>query len=142
LVAVLPALCEEVLFRGAVFNAMRMKHSLQTSALIAAALFSITHLDPYRLFSVFFIGWYLALAYEYTQTLLAPILIHFLNNGFALVTLNLIADITELETPSLSTSLLIALLSFPFFYFSLEGLRKQWQNSVEKKEEIIQPAEQ
>jgi membrane protease YdiL (CAAX protease family) len=79
-VAVLPALCEEPLFRGLLLSAILPRLAAGWACLMVGLLFAVFHLDPYRLASTAFLGAFLALLVVRTGSLLASILAHLLNN--------------------------------------------------------------
>ena len=79
-VAVLPALCEEPLFRGLILSALLPRLSTGWACLLVGLLFAAFHLDPYRLASTAFLGAFLALLVARTGSLLAGVFAHLLNN--------------------------------------------------------------
>lgn len=88
LVALIPAVCEELLFRGFLLGCFKKEDSVKfplTALLIPAILFSVIHLDPYKLLPLLIMG----LAYGYiaimTGSVLLPMIFHFINNAMALV---------------------------------------------------------
>jgi len=93
-VAVLPALGEEPLFRGLLLSALRRRMHPVGASLTVGLLFALFHIDPYRLASTAFLGFFLALVVIQTGSLFAAILAHLLNNlGAELVVIfNLIPD--------------------------------------------------
>jgi sodium transport system permease protein len=79
-VAVLPALCEEPLFRGLILGSLLRRMPESWACLLVGLMFGVFHLDPYRLASTAFLGFFLALLVARTGSLLASILAHLLNN--------------------------------------------------------------
>lgn len=81
--AIVPAFCEELLFRGLIYNGLKKWNS--TGALfVSAALFMLMHGSPDQTVHQFFLGLVLALVFSCTGSLWAPMLLHFLNNFIAL----------------------------------------------------------
>jgi membrane protease YdiL (CAAX protease family) len=76
-------LCEEVLFRGFLFQGLRVRWRFWPAAVISAGLFALVHGSVLRLPAVFVVGLLLAWLFERKKTLAAPIAAH--------MTLNLIA---------------------------------------------------
>lgn len=73
---------EEILFRGALYRALRSRLRITLSVLISAAIFGLIH--PYSsagLVSVASTGIVLALLREWRGSLIAPITAHFLHNA-------------------------------------------------------------
>jgi membrane protease YdiL (CAAX protease family) len=85
IIAVLPAVCEEFLFRG-VFQRLfiewtRNKHA---GIIIAAVLFSFFHLQFLGFIPRFLLGVYFGYLMLWSNTLWLPIAAHFMNNAFAI----------------------------------------------------------
>jgi len=84
--ALSPAVLEEFFFRGIVLQSLlnsRMGTSL--SIVIQALLFSVVHLSPYEFLGIFLSGILLGYLRTETQSLLLPMLFHFLFNGITLI---------------------------------------------------------
>jgi membrane protease YdiL (CAAX protease family) len=78
-----PALGEEVFCRGFLGRGLVAHHGAVVGVLLASLLFGIMHIDPVQSAGAFTLGLGLHFAYLTTRSLLAPILIHMLNNAFA-----------------------------------------------------------
>lgn len=84
----LPALCEEVLFRGGFQNFLtRATRMPWLSIFIVSILFSLAHFSFYGFLSRFFLGVVLGLLYQYSGRIWLTILAHFLNNAIVLTSL-------------------------------------------------------
>lgn len=82
IIAVLPAICEEVCFRGAlqpVFIRITGKPIL--GIIVTAAFFSALHLQFQGFLPRFYLGVMLGLLFLYSGSILPSILAHFINNG-------------------------------------------------------------
>lgn len=80
-IAVLPAVCEEVLHRGFIqytFNKVKNKWIIILSIGI---IFGLFHLDPYRFLPTTILGIVLAYIMVETKNILLPMLFHFVNNA-------------------------------------------------------------
>lgn len=73
-------LCEEFIFRGLIFGGLRRTLTPLLSALVSAAIFAVVH-PPLSMLPVFVLGLCTAWAYQRSQTLLAPMLVHALYNA-------------------------------------------------------------
>lgn len=73
-------LCEEFIFRGLIFGGLRRTLAVLPSALVSAAIFAVVH-PPLSMLPVFVLGLCTAWAYQRSQTLLAPMLVHALYNA-------------------------------------------------------------
>lgn len=98
LIALLPAICEETLFRGFILTGLRRDAGTWSAVLVSALLFGVTHLDPARLGAVTALGALLALLALRARSLVPPILCHFTHNGLALV---IVARLQELHEAGL-----------------------------------------
>ncbi len=86
MVALLPALGEEMVFRGVLQPLfIRLVKNVHLGIFIAALLFGMMHLQFYGLIPRVLLGMFLGYFYFYTSSLWVPILMHFLNNGTAVV---------------------------------------------------------
>lgn len=84
---------EELVFRGVFYRALRPRLSCLSSALISAFLFGFVHVffslltgnfnDLIYLLSYGLIGFYLAVAYEKSETIFGSMIFHFINNAIA-----------------------------------------------------------
>lgn len=83
--AFLPALCEEALFRGVFQNFLSRATSKPWLAIIVVSLiFSVVHLSGFGFLSRLFLGIVLGAIYFYTGRLWLAVLAHFINNAIAL----------------------------------------------------------
>lgn len=85
LVAVVPAISEEVMFRGFIQRSFELKIKPFIAALVTAVFFSLYHFNPYGLIPLAVLGFYFGFAAYTSKTLLIPILLHFLNNFTAVM---------------------------------------------------------
>ena len=81
-ICVLPAICEEVLFRGLIFTGLK-KISTTVGVFGSAFIFMIMHGSPDQTVHQFILGVILACAFLITNNLWVSILIHFFNNFIA-----------------------------------------------------------
>lgn len=79
--ALLPAMAEELFFRGVLQRLLESSGIGSYSAIVIAALsFSFMHLEFDNFLAIWTMGIVLGLLYKYTQNLWIPILAHFTNN--------------------------------------------------------------
>jgi membrane protease YdiL (CAAX protease family) len=87
-IAIIPAIGEEFVFRGILQNLFfRSTKNIHISILISAFIFSAIHLQIYGFVPRVLLGVLFGYIYWWTQNLTFPIIAHFFNNSFALVTL-------------------------------------------------------
>lgn len=85
-VAILPALGEEALFRGVLQRKfIAWTGSIHVGIWLAAALFSAIHLQFYGFVPRMLLGALFGYLYVWTGNLWIPMIAHFFNNGFAVV---------------------------------------------------------
>lgn len=88
ILAFIPALAEEMLFRGGLQNFLtRATRKPWLSILIISVLFSIVHASFYGFFPRLFLGLTLGFIFHYTQSLWLCVTAHFLNNALAITQL-------------------------------------------------------
>ncbi len=85
IIAVLPAVSEEVLFRGVLQNEIeRFTQKSVLSIIIAALIFSALHYQFYTFLPRFVLGLMMGLVYYWSRNLWVPIVLHFFNNGITI----------------------------------------------------------
>ena len=83
-IALLPGICEEVLFRGFLIRFYE-GYGKKAAVIISALLFAAFHLDPFRLLPTFLLGLLLGYLTLRSGSIVNSMLSHFINNAFALV---------------------------------------------------------
>lgn len=84
MIAILPALGEEFLFRGVILKLFReWTKNPHLAVLISAFLFSALHLQFYGFLPRFVLGIVLGYLFIWTRSIWIPVIIHFVNNGIA-----------------------------------------------------------
>src|SRR5688572_452558 len=88
IMAFLPALCEETLFRGGLQNFLtRATNHPWLSIAVVSILFSLAHFSFYGFLSRFFLGMVLGALFYYSGKLWLSIVAHFINNALAITML-------------------------------------------------------
>ena len=88
IMAFLPALCEETLFRGGLQNFLTRGTQLPwLSIIVVSFLFSLAHFSFYGFLSRFFLGMILGALFHYSGRLWLSIIAHFINNALAITVL-------------------------------------------------------
>lgn len=90
LVAVLPAITEEITIRGVVLSGYEDKN-IYLSCIVTGLFFGIMHLDPQQFLYASVLGIVLALVVRITNSIFAASLIHFLINGTSVTLQKLIS---------------------------------------------------
>ena len=84
--AFLPAMCEEMLFRGWLQRILVARVNYHVAIWVVAFVFSAIHFQFYGFVPRMLIGAALGYLYCYTGSLWAPIIAHFTNNAMAVIT--------------------------------------------------------
>lgn len=79
-VAVTPAICEEVLFRGLVQSNFQSSISKKKALIWTGIIFGAYHLDPFTFVALCVLGVYLSYLVSVTESIFVPIAAHFTNN--------------------------------------------------------------
>ena len=80
--AALPAVCEEVFFRGVVLtNIAKRTGNIHLAVWLSAIFFSAVHIQIFGFLPIIISGVILGYSFVLTKSLWVPIIIHFLNNG-------------------------------------------------------------
>lgn len=86
IVALIPAIGEELLFRGVLLRLLKeMTKSIHLAVIISALLFSAIHLQFYGFLPRFLLGLILGYSFVFTRNLWVPIFLHFVNNASSVI---------------------------------------------------------
>ncbi|HEX9252090.1 MAG TPA: type II CAAX endopeptidase family protein, partial [Ignavibacteriaceae bacterium] len=91
-VAIVPALSEETMFRGFIQRSFELRYKKYYGAIITAIFFSLYHFNPYGFLPLFVLGAFFGFAAYKSKTLLIPMFLHFLNNFSAVTLYHIIGD--------------------------------------------------
>jgi uncharacterized protein len=129
---IIPAIGEELLFRGLVQNLChKLTHNMHLAIGISAFVFSAIHLQFYGFLPRFLLGALFGYTYWWTKDLLFPMVAHFFNNTFVLLMSFLhqqeiiTQDISTLPTPPKPV-----LIFFTALVFTLANLLRQQGKGV------------
>lgn len=123
IVGIAPAICEEALFRGYFYGALKNKVKPWLLLVITALVFGIYHLNLYQGTYAFLLGLVLAFAVYKTGSIFSSMLIHFICNSIA-VMLSVFPDqvgklLPFLVEESVSTPTIIILLLVGLFFMGI-----------------------
>lgn len=96
IVAVCPAVCEEMLFRGYLLHRLRPL-PVWGRALVCGVLFGAFHLDPLRFLPTAILGVALSWAVLQNRSLLPGMLMHFFNNGLSVLSTLALGEVAYTE---------------------------------------------
>lgn len=83
IIAMMPAFCEEMLFRGVIMNSLLNKGKW-TAILLSALFFTLMHASPLQTVYQFALGVIMAIVAFKSRSVVTTMLIHFLNNFLAI----------------------------------------------------------
>ncbi len=87
LMALLPAICEELMFRGYMFTAFKEKMRLPKAIVIVSLLFAISHMSLIKILPTGLLGIVLAYIVYKSGAIIVSALIHFSNNAIAVASM-------------------------------------------------------
>ena len=132
-IAIVPAIGEELIFRGVVQKLfVKWSKNIHLGIWLAAILFSVMHMQFYGFIPRMLMGALLGYIFVYSGSIFLPMLAHFFNNGFVVTLHYLIGDaekVEEVENVAMGTehewlSLLITTVLFVLFFFPFWKRRK------------------
>lgn len=132
IIAIVPAIGEELTFRGVLQNILvRHTKNAHIAIIAAAALFSAIHMQFYGFLPRMLLGIIMGYFYYYTKNIWVPILMHFVNNATVTVLEYLhtkgISDIDPESFGRMTSPLAIA-LSAAAIVISIVIIAKPWRN--------------
>ncbi|MEI8279460.1 MAG: CPBP family intramembrane glutamic endopeptidase [Bacteroidota bacterium] len=128
--AIMPALGEEMLFRGVLMRfSFKRNKRITFPILMTAFMFALLHYSAYGFVSIFLAGVFLGYVYYLTGSLWCSVLAHLLNNGIQVIIIYLAKDNSTLQSV-MDNNLLpiyIPLIGLALFTVSFYLL---WQNKT------------
>ena len=122
LMALLPAICEELMFRGYLYTAFLEKMQFLPAMICVSLLFGISHMSLIKLIPTALLGCALFYARERSQSMAASSLIHFLNNGFSIFILYYGDRIPVFRDESMGKPMVILLIVLALVCIPVGGL--------------------
>lgn len=87
IVAIMPAICEEILNRGFILSSLKSIKSTFWIVLINGLLFGVFHLDPYRFLPTMMLGCVFAYIALKTESMVLTMIFHFINNLMSVISM-------------------------------------------------------
>ncbi|MDD4111042.1 MAG: type II CAAX endopeptidase family protein, partial [Clostridia bacterium] len=130
--AVLPAVCEELIHRGIILNGLR-KFGNFNAILVSALLFALSHSSAMQFFYQFILGIVLGYVLIKTGSILASILVHFLNNAIVIV-YNYISPAQSIaisfNTQSAIIAIVLAIVSAVILFLLIRWLKERKTDKI------------
>ncbi|MGC8593994.1 MAG: CPBP family glutamic-type intramembrane protease [Candidatus Kryptoniota bacterium] len=128
-VAVTPAVCEEVLFRGLVLGNFERSMKRQKAIFWTGLIFGFYHVNPFSLIPLIVLGIYLSYLAAETGSILVPIAAHFTNNFISALIYfasgkDSLIDTNAGETINNIYIIVLALMLAIIFLWTLKNIRE------------------
>ncbi len=129
--AVIPAICEEFLFRGTLQTLLqKWTHKTFLSICITSFIFSFIHFDFFGFIPRFLLSIYLGYLFHWGKSLWLPILAHFCHNAFSVILQNIVYS-TGVNTEELTAADFTPLFPYVFICLIFFSIGIWW---IRKKE--------
>ena len=129
IIALLPAIGEELLFRGVIQGELLKKiNNPHLAIFIASAIFSAFHMQIQGFLPKLIIGLVLGYSYYWTKSIWYPMVIHFVNNGIPTLMLFFVGDQLEAtqetaETPNILILMTVVIISCFLCYLLVRHIK-------------------
>lgn len=131
---ILAPICEELVFRGIVTSGLKEQGEVK-AVLISALMFMLMHLSLHQTIYQFVLGAILGFIYVYTNNIIFPILVHFINNTSVLLINYFIPsffDYKFLSSNYIILAIVLFLVGLFFVYELIKCLKGNKENIVKK----------
>ena len=118
--AVLPTITEEFIFRGVLLSEYS-EYGVGTAILISSLTFAMLHFNLSHFAVYFYCGIITAYTMYVTQSLIAPMLLHFLNNVYSIFLESVLWDVIKSPNSLIFFLFVIATLFIVFLVLSFNG---------------------
>jgi hypothetical protein len=135
LVALIPAIFEELYFRGGLQKTIKDWSGMPVlSIIITAIIFSAFHFSFFGFLSRMALGIVLGFIFEYTKSIWLSILMHFLNNGIAILSLYLLRNNPQKMNQAMDDNgapLYLGAIALIFIIYFLRLLKNKKSDSLD-----------
>ena len=146
--ALLPAVCEEMVFRGVIFNGFKNTVGVKKAVIFSALCFAIMHMSLQQTLYPFILGIILALIVYYTGSIKASILAHFINNAIVVIT-NFVASFSKnqpsadevsfvFNATNVISAIFWLILGITVIFLCCKLLKRLKNTKAEKEQEEVQ----
>jgi len=91
-VSIVPAVSEEMMFRGFIQSSFELKLKARWAIVITAVFFGLYHFNPYWLVPLIILGLYFGFAAYMSRSIFVSMILHFTNNFLAVIMYFIIGD--------------------------------------------------
>jgi len=140
IVAVTPAICEEMFFRGYVQGALKVSLKPLYSSLITALFFSLNHFNIYGFLSLFALSLYFSYSVNKSSSIFISILLHFTNNFISVLVFfivgkdELFSSKIDINTVNIVPNATMFLTSLILFLVLIYYIEYAYKTRINKKE--------
>ena len=143
-VSVTPAICEEIFFRGFVQKSFEYKQRPFTAILLTSLFFGLYHFNPYGLLPLIVLGMYLGFAVYKSNSIVVPIILHFLNNFIAIIAFFIFGEEELLQSnfvdpEAINSHILTFTVLLVLFIGFVIYINKNYLNSLIRRFKMICP---
>lgn len=137
--AILPALCEEIIFRGTVAQSAKNMHGKVAALAVSGALFAVFHINPAQTLHQFVLGAFLTLLVFRSGSLWTSIAVHLFNNVLVVALDYTPLASNEFWNVKTNTGAVLGIMFAGLVAFSLcvfgyiKTTKSDWQPSDEKE---------
>ena len=121
LLALIPAVVEEIIFRGLIFNGYKKRNPLK-AAVLSAVLFGLIHMNINQFTYAFVIGIIFALLTYVTGSIIPATIGHFVINGSSVVLSHVLAAIQDKESTNIAGQVTEQAMSVETMYLIVYGV--------------------
>lgn len=136
----LPAISEELIFRGVIFEGLKSKYSWVASAFISALCFALVHFSIFSFVYQFILGFVLAVIAHYSASIITGMVAHFTNNAVILIFeyLNIADSVSFANFGALeiTLSLLILIVAVVAIYFIVKLCKRKNVDVNQEKTDV------
>ncbi|MFA8342171.1 MAG: type II CAAX prenyl endopeptidase Rce1 family protein [Rhodothermaceae bacterium] len=130
-----PAICEEVFFRGYLQRSFELKWTPFKGALITAVIFGVFHLNFYGLLPLIAIGLFLGYSLYKTNSIVVPMVLHFLNNALSFAAYMIYGEeeltISQgIDPEILGSQIFMFVLLLSLFFLFIFFVNKHYKNTT------------
>lgn len=138
-VSIVPAVCEEAMFRGFIQRSFELKYKPFLAAFITSIFFGVYHFNPYAIVGLIALGFYFGYAAYKSNSILVPVVLHFINNFSAVILYMIFGDEELIQNKAIPQSeLTSSLINFGYQLIIFIGIIVVIIRYYKKKPSIIE----
>ena len=141
IVAITPAICEEMMFRGFIYAGFRSKYKKWTAIILVSFIFGVYHTSLIRLVPTMMLGVCFAMIVYYTDSIFPAMVMHCLNNAIGVIAMYKPGFLEEnfplifSENSTIMSDFILCIISVVMVFAGVKILKiceKDWKVELEK----------